>query len=234
MSISSFIKGWVGEAAGAAAQYLLLDKEIYTSLNNVTIPTSNGTTQIDHIIVSKYGIFVIETKNMSGWIFGDAKSPQWTQSLFGKKYRFQNPLHQNYRHTKALEEFLGVEQSKLKSIVMFWGECELKTELPKNVMTRGFIGHIKKHTDVLFADEEVSEIVASIKSGMMPKGLIKSFQTRGAHLQSLDERHSSTTTCPKCGKALILRAAKSGKNAGQKFYGCSGFPSCRFTRQSTS
>lgn len=47
---------------------------------------------------STEGIFVIEAKNMDGWIFGEVKSAQWTQSLFGKKYWFQNPLHQNYRH----------------------------------------------------------------------------------------------------------------------------------------
>lgn len=65
------VKGWFGEAQGALAKHLLLDKEIYTTLNNITIPTANGTTQIDHVVVSRHGIFVIETKNMKGWIFGD-------------------------------------------------------------------------------------------------------------------------------------------------------------------
>lgn len=57
----SVVKGWFGEAQGALAKHLLLDKAIYTTLNNITIPTSNGTTQIDHIVVSRHGIFVIET-----------------------------------------------------------------------------------------------------------------------------------------------------------------------------
>jgi hypothetical protein len=78
-------------------------------INNVTIPTPNGTTQIDHVIVSRYGVFVVETKNMDGWVFGDERNSHWTQSIFGKKYKFQNPLHQNYRHTKALSEFLGID-----------------------------------------------------------------------------------------------------------------------------
>lgn len=230
MSLKSFIKGWVGEAAGALAQKLLLDKEIYISLNNVTIQTSNGTTQIDHVIVSKFGIFVIEAKNMDGWIFGDAKSAQWTQSLFGKKFRFQNPLHQNYRHTKALQEFLGVDEGKLISIVMFWGKSEFKTEMPPNVMRNGYISYIKGHTTVQFSDSEVQAYVKAIQTGMMPKGIIKSFQTRQTHLQSLDDRHSSTSVCPKCGSALTLRTTKSGLNAGNRFYGCSGFPACRFTK----
>jgi hypothetical protein len=84
MSLGSIIKGWVGEVQGTLAKKIFLDSQIYIDLNNVTIPTTNGTTQIDHVIVSRYGIFVVETKNMQGWIFGSEKSPQWTQSIFGK------------------------------------------------------------------------------------------------------------------------------------------------------
>lgn len=230
MTLKSFVKGWIGEAASALTQKVLLDQNIYTSIHNVTLQTSNGTTQIDHIIASKHGVFVVETKNMDGWIFGDEKSPQWTQSLFGKKFRFQNPLHQNYRHTTALEEFLGIGPEKLVSVVMFWGECELKTTLPPNVMTHGYIEFIKKHNEALFSDSKVQQIIETLRSGMIPKGLIKSLETRKTHLNSLEERHNSTSTCPKCGSELILRTVKSGLNAGNQFYGCSSFPKCRFMK----
>lgn len=230
MSLKSFIKGWIGETVGAVAQKLLLDPEIYVSLNNITLQTGNGTTQIDHIIVSKFGIFVIEAKNMDGWIFGDEKSAQWTQSLFGKKYRFQNPLHQNYRHTKALQEFLGIDQSKLISLVMFWGKCEFKTPMPDNVRSTGYTSFIKKHIANLLTDDEVRQFVSAIQTGKMPKGIVKSFETRGAHLASLNERHDSTSTCPKCASALALRTVKSGPKAGSHFFGCSAFPKCRYTK----
>ena len=230
MSLKSLIKGWVGETVGAVAQKLLLDPKIYVSLNNITLQTSNGTTQIDHIIVSKFGIFVIEAKNMDGWIFGDEKSAQWTQSLFGKKYRFQNPLHQNYRHTKALQEFLGIDESKLISLVMFWGECEFKTPMPDNVRSTGYTSFIKKHTAAILTDAEVTQFVSAIQSGKMPKGIVKSFETRAAHLASLKDRHDSTSTCPKCASALVLRTVKSGPKSGSQFFGCSAFPKCRFTK----
>jgi len=233
MSLKSFIKGWIGETAGALSQRLFLDQSIYTSLNNITLQTSNGTTQIDHIIVSKYGIFVVESKNMDGWIFGNEKSPQWTQNLFGKKFKFQNPLHQNYRHTKALEEFLGIPTEYLISIVMFWGECEFKTELPPNVMKSGYATFIKSHTRPLLSDEQVTEFVLALKSGMMPKGVIKSFQTRATHLQSLQDRHASLSNCPKCGGDLVLRTPRTQKDGGQPFYGCQHFPKCRFTKACT-
>ena len=230
MSLKSFIKGLVGETVGAVAQKLLLDSKVYVSLNNITLQTEHGTTQIDHIIVSKYGIFVIEAKNMDGWIFGDVQSAQWTQCRFGKKYWFQNPLHQNYRHTKALQAFLGVDESKLISLVMFWGESEFKTPMPDNVRSTGYTGFIKKHTAVLLTDAEVQQFVEAIQTGKMPKGIVTSFETRAAHLASLKNRHDSTITCPKCASALVLRTVKSGAKAGSQFYGCSTFPKCRFTR----
>ena len=64
-------------------------------LNNITLPTTDGTTQIDHVLVADTGIFVIETKHYSGWVFGNPKDRQWTQTIFKKKSRFQNPRHQN-------------------------------------------------------------------------------------------------------------------------------------------
>lgn len=225
MSLLSSVKGWFGEAQGALAKSLFLDSTIYFTLNNVTIPASGGTTQIDHIVVSRYGIFVIEAKNMKGWIFGDAKSSQWTQSLFGKKIRFQNPLHQNYRHTQALSEFLDIAPDRFHSVVMFWGESEFKTPMPPNVLDRGYVAYITSRQAVFFTDLEVEAIVTAIRTGMLPK----SWATRTEHIQSLKARHASITTCPKCGSPLVQRIAKSGANKGRPFLGCSSFPSCRHT-----
>jgi hypothetical protein len=227
MSIISSLKGWVGEMQASLTAKIRLDPQVYRSINNVTIPTANGTTQIDHVIVSRHGIFVVETKNIKGWIYGDEKQPQWTQVLYRRKYHFQNPLHQNYRHTKALAEFLEIEHSKLHSVVMFWSDCEFKTPMPPNVLDRGYSDHIKSKTEVIFTDEEVDQICEAINSGRLPKG----WSTRRQHLNSLKERFSSDTTCPKCGAELVLRTARKGANADNQFYGCSRFPSCRFTRE---
>lgn len=224
MSLRSIFKGWVGEVQGALAKKIFLDSQVYIDINNVTLPVANGTTQIDHVIVSRYGIFVVETKNMDGWIFGDEKQPQWTQSVFGKKYKFQNPLHQNYRHTRALSEFLILDHSKFISIVMFWGECEFKTSLPPNVMNKGYTSYIKSHSAVLFSDQEVEEIAAALREGMLPK----SWSTRRKHVLSLKERFSSIDECPRCGSPLIIRTTKSGVNAGSQFYGCTMYPACRY------
>ena len=65
-----WFKGIFGEFIINLSAKLFLDKEQYHLIKNVTLPTEDGSTQIDHIIVSKYGVFVVETKNMKGWIFG--------------------------------------------------------------------------------------------------------------------------------------------------------------------
>ncbi len=226
MSLKSCIKGWLGELQSTFAKKIALDSKIYTDINNVTIPSDRGTTQIDHVIASRYGIFVVETKNMDGWIFGDEKSPQWTQGLFGKKYRFQNPLRQNYRHTKALSELLGIGHEKFISVVMFWGDCQFKTPLPRNVLNRGYTAFIKSHRTILLSEQEVIEIVDRLRNGM----LSKSWSTNRTHVAALKERHSNTTTCPKCGSSLAIRTAKSGINAGSRLYGCTKYPACRYAK----
>lgn len=225
MSVAKFIKGWLGEAMGSVAHWAYLDKSVYFSLNNITLPTANGTTQIDHVIVSRYGIFVVEAKNIDGWIFGDATSPQWSVVKPGRKFRMQNPLHQNYRHVRAIVEFLGVDEAKVHSLVMFWGECEFKTAMPANVMSKGYATHIKSFDRRLFTDDEVSAYLEALRAGALPK----TWATRREHLASLQARHASTTTCAKCGSVLVLRTARSGAKAGAQFYGCSAYPKCRHT-----
>ena len=103
-------------------------------LNNVTLPTADGTTQIDHVLVSRYGVFVIETKDYQGWIFGDAHRKQWTQVLYRKKYPFQNPLHQNYKHINAVASALDFLPSEhIRGAVIFVGSAEFKTARPEGV-----------------------------------------------------------------------------------------------------
>jgi hypothetical protein len=78
----------------------------YHLMNHVTLLLEDGTTQVDHILVSRFGVFVIETKHYKGWIFADAKQPNWTQVLFNLRFKFQNPVFQNSRHVRAVHDLL--------------------------------------------------------------------------------------------------------------------------------
>ncbi|XHR31307.1 MAG: NERD domain-containing protein [Chthoniobacteraceae bacterium] len=221
----SLFKGWFGEKGATFGMWAWLDARVYQRFNNVIVPTANGTTQIDHVIVSEYGIFVIETKNMSGWIFGNADQERWTQSVFGEKHQFQNPLRQNYRHTRALSEHLGIDHKHFCSVVFFIGECELKTELPDNVMTRGLATYIKGFQTRVLSPERLAMIrqkLAALKNAPAA--------SRTEHVRQLRARFDSAATCPKCGSPLVRRTARTGKFAGREFLGCSGYPKCRYIR----
>lgn len=220
------LRGWWGEKVTAVLMWFSLNTKVYRRFHNVIVPTSNGTTQIDHILVSQYGLFVIETKNIKGWIFGSENQHRWAQTLYGRKYSFQNPLKQNYRHTKCLEEVLNLKSDVLHSIVFFVGDCTLKTPMPSNVLHKGLSSYIKSFKQTLLTDAELERIVAEIQNLKADRAL-----NHRSHMKSLRERHSSMTTCPSCGDELVERRSKKGRNAGAIFLGCKSFPRCRYTQR---
>ncbi len=227
---SPWMKGKVGEAIINTSNKLLLDKDIYTPIKDITLQLTDGsTTQIDHILVSKYGLFVIETKNMKGWIFGGENQKQWTQQIFKEKNRFQNPLHQNYRHTKALEEILDLDSSHFTSLIAFVGDCEFKTPMPENV----FCGLSYTKYIQSFNTERLSPLqIRTIISKLQRKRLKQGFSTDREHVNNLRERKETTTTysnkkmCSRCNNEMVIR--KNG-TTDEKFYGCSNYPHCKNT-----
>ncbi|MCG3809873.1 NERD domain-containing protein [Psychrobacter sp. Ps4] len=196
MSLKSTFKGFLGETVINVAMWLKLEKDVYHRLNGITLPRANGgSTQIDHIIVSVYGIFVIETKNYKGWIYGSEKQKQWTQAFpNGSKYKFQNPLRQNYLHIKTLADLLGLELSYFHSMIAFIGECELKTrdELPEHVLTGGMVSYVKKKQDEILTEDEVKSIVEQINSNRFSK----SWRTNREHKAYLKDKHSLSNKQP--------------------------------------
>ena len=108
----------------------------YHLLNNLTLPDGDGTTQVDHVLVSRFGIFVLESKHYSGWIYGSERNATWTQVLYKKHYKFQNPLRQNYKHVKVVSGLLDFLSSEfIHPIVVFTGEAVFKTPTPSGVMS---------------------------------------------------------------------------------------------------
>jgi len=227
-----WFKGIFGEGLVKLAAWLRLPSDTYHRIHNVTLETPDGTTQIDHVVVSRFGIFVVETKTMKGWIFGGEHQAQWTQKIFKKSFRFQNPLRQNYKHVKALEAVLDVTPEVIHSVVVFAGQSTFKTSMPANV-TRGggFITYIKSFDTPVLSEPEVKSAVDQIQSGR----LAPSRATHRRHVQQLGKRSnpSAERQCPKCGSRMVLRTARRGSNAGNQFWGCSSYPGCRYMRAMT-
>ena len=225
---SSWFKGVLGEWQVNLLISCFLDKKSYHLIKNVTLPTTEGSTQIDHIVVSQFGIFVIETKNMKGWIFGREHQKQWTQKVFRNSFKFQNPLHQNYKHTQTLAACLDVDSSAIHSVIIFIGESEFRTEMPANVtFARQGIEYIKSFAEPVFNANEVIDIIDEIEKGRLTPSF-KTNRQHVAHVKDIVESNKSERNCAQCGQEMVLRVAKKGQNAGNEFWGCSAFPKCRY------
>lgn len=229
--------GNVGEAR-TARRLGRLPGDDYTVFHDLTVVDSTGrTTQIDHIVVSRFGIFVIETKCYKGWIFGDEKSRVWTQSLScgrgwfadTEKHTFQNPIRQNWRHIYVLAERLRLPKRVFFNVVVFAGDAEIKTDVPDYVMTEYDVdGYIRSFQTCLFTEETINRIISTLERFDRP--LEEEQKIR--HAAMLEEFHGEHYTsdaeaapsCPRCGAGMRKRYRRSD---GAPFYGCSRYPNCK-------
>ncbi|MDR0983101.1 MAG: NERD domain-containing protein [Culturomica sp.] len=222
------IKGAFGEYK-VSSKLKRLNKNDYIILNNLLLKKGYSTTQIDHIVISKRGIFVIETKNYKGWIHGHENSEYWTQTIYKYKTRLRNPIKQNWVHVFALKKILSEYQYiKYYPIVVFAGNGKLKnvtTSLPV-IYTRELLRTIKKtnnpeylshHQMRLIADKLTQHNVTNRKES---RNHVKKIKTNVRERQ----KKENLKICPKCGNNLIIRKGKYGK-----FYGCQTFPKCKYT-----
>ncbi len=221
-------KGEYGERV-VAGKLERLPKDQYRVLNNVTIPTPKGSSQIDHIVVSVFGIFVIETKNYSGWIYGGEHAEYWTQNIYGKKYPLYNPILQNAGHVRALRRVLkDYEPLPILPIVAFSGGADLKVKVEEACVI--YWSQIRKVINQFeerrLTWEQVNIICDAILAAQLEPGKIADKQ----HLNDIRsaKKHKFDTIasgrCPRCGSTLVLRSGKYGQ-----FYGCSNYPECKYT-----
>lgn len=222
------IKGWFGEKTISLYLHRLPQDE-YSVINDIILPTENGTTQIDHIVVSLYGVFVIETKNYKGWIYGGEKSAQWTQNIYGKKSSFMNPIRQNFAHVKAIEARLVQYPSlPIIPIVAFSPECDLKVKTTSHVIYFRRVNEvIRNYNQKVINKDEVTSIVNLLLSGNLNTAAVKKEHINVVTNKKAEfEKATVGEKCPKCGGTLVERHGKYGS-----FLGCSNFPKCRFSKQ---
>lgn len=149
-----------------------LGRAHYTALSDILLPSHGGrisTTQIDHLVVSTYGIFCIETKTLSGSIEGEAGNRYWTQNLSRKSYQVYNPLWQNYGHIKALERIIGSKmKSPIVSLVAFPTAEHLAITGTDAVSdARGTIEKLASYRVPLYSSEERLAIVRLVEASRL-------------------------------------------------------------------
>ena len=121
------IIGWGGEHwTKKLLKTLPTDK--YLVINDVLININNNYHQIDHIVVSQYGIFCIESKQYNGYIKGAKYDKYWIRYIGNKKVYYINPIKQNYGHVEALKKLLNLDNSKVINIVCIPSNAKLNIE----------------------------------------------------------------------------------------------------------
>ena len=202
-----------------------LKRGVYRQFHDLTLPSGRGNTQIDHVVLSPYGVFVIETKNYSGWIYGDRDSRVWTQTLYGTKYQFQNPLRQNYKHTKAVEAALSLPAEFVHSVVVFVGNAEFRTARPPNVVYLTELhAYIRAHSDPIIGPaglERATKLLAGFKGSRPVTPEVTVVEPIG----------TNAPLCRSCKCRMKKRTVREGANRGSQFWGCARYPYCRETRR---
>lgn len=212
-------------------------------LQNVYLPKDNGeTSEIDLLYITQVGIFVIESKNYSGYIFGTDTNQKWTMVLYGgkdfigrkttEKHQFYNPIKQNQTHIKWLKNYLQSDIQTI-SLIVFSERCELKEislSSSKDVIVcnRGKVPSAIKECfedyPTILSEEQINEVF----NKLLPL-TNQDKETKEKHIQDIQNKQNSLV-CPLCKGKLVLRTATKGSNAGNQFYGCSNYPKCKYTR----
>lgn len=213
-------------------------------LFNTYLPHKNETTEIDVIMIAPQGIFVFESKNYSGWIFGHENNKIWYQTLpagrKSHKENFFNPIMQNNTHINCLKALVD-EKIPIYSIIVFSERCTLKKVITTNkdvkVINRRDIKHAISSltTTQVLSQEDITEIYNKLHTYTQ---VDKSVKLR--HIENINkliEKENNFTEnlhiCNKCGGTMILRTAKKGKYKGMSFYGCENYPKCTNTETAT-
>ena len=232
--VAIIIKKNMTQVVGFAGEYWV-QKELnklpgeYLFLSDVMLEIDGKTTQIDHIVFSKYGIFVIETKQRNTYIIGNEHDKYWIVKAGRKKHYMYNPIHQNYGHKKAIEKILGLNDNQVIDIVCVSGQANLRIKSNKVVRVERLVDRI------LFEKEEKIEDYVSMAHRINAMNIVDK-KYRKQHIEDIKENINNNTEelrkevvmnrCPRCGNELVIRKGKTGE-----FVGCLSFPKCRYTKE---
>lgn len=205
-----------------------LETQGYVIFNDILLGSGNKLTQIDHLVISRYGVFVIETKNYGGKVYGHLNAQQWKHiTRRGTEY-FYNPLKQNDGHMYAIKKAIGVDLGmNLHSLVVFTGRCELHIDPTNRVITiNKLLQTILGFSRPVFTDADVQTIAMRINNS-----IVVGSAARDIHKRQVIEKQNrgvskSHGICPRCGGRMELKSGKYGT-----FYGCSNYPRCKYTEK---
>ena len=225
-SVEYVSKGEYGEYAVTS----VLEKlpEEYCIFNDVYLENKGYSSQIDHVVISRYGVFVIETKNYSGDVYGSERAEYWTQYLNGDGYEFRNPILQNRSHELAIKNTLHIAPASIIPIVVFLSGANLHCNTTSAVLyTIQLREYILNHQTIAFTPDGVERLAQKLSEAIVTDPNRRINHVRNIR-QNIAKRELQVANhiCPRCGGKLVERQGENGV-----FLGCSNYPHCRFTAQ---
>ena len=218
------IKGRVGESlVSSILEQIPGNKKI---INNIMINDNGKSRQIDHIFISEKGIFIIETKNYAGNIYGKETSDEWKQYFKNRNFKLKNPIFQNYGHKKIVSKIINNEELVVP-IVVFTTRCNLKVEANKNaVLYTTQLSQFIQNQPQRMKQEEIDIFYNQILSNrIMDEETINHHNENVRHYVKYKEDLKQKNICPRCYGQLIVKKGRYGD-----FLGCSNYPKCRYTK----
>lgn len=213
----------------------------YTIMNDMVFKTDKGTTQIDHIVISKYGVFAIETKNYKGDIYGDDNRQKWTQLIvtdvtyrkswktytYVTKNELYNPVKQSLGHVYKIKQLLSSYPNlKIVPIVVFVGKANLDNVESSHyvIYKEQLLSVINEYKAIYLTDDEVQNVIGILEENNLRGEISDIEHVKNLHNERNEiKRKINSGICPKCGGELIRRKGKYGE-----FFGCSNYPKCKF------
>jgi hypothetical protein len=145
-----------------------LEKHLYTALHGVRLPSGGGSREIDHLLVSQFGIFIIENQHTDGWISGSKVQDRWRRKGWRGYSRFPNPVHQARLKKECVQQLLGLPASKFHTLVIFSGHKGFKTDMPDNVLgVDRMIARIRSKSQKLLSPDQAAQALRSINEARL-------------------------------------------------------------------
>ena len=197
------LRGYLGELK-ASNVLNKLPKRDYIILNDLMLFSDSKTHQIDHVVISRFGIFVIEMKNYQGKVVGSEFKDNWTQYIGSKTNTFYNPVKQNYGHLRCLSDVLDLDMDKFIPIVVFSNETDIKTEVDYVINLNDTVRYIKSFKK----DKDID--VDKVKEKLLSLN-ITDRKERMSHVSKLkknvkkDSSKALSGVCPKCNSKMIVK-----------------------------
>ena len=158
-----------GEIAERRVRRILaagLDSRRYTILNDVISPSGGGTVRIDHVVVSKFGVFVIESQYARGWVSGTDVQDRWKQYYLGRFSRFENPIHRNRLQAEALARLLDFPSLAFHRQVVLVGARGFKDKKPLNVVEpEKLIRYMRTKGEQRLDEQQAAKALKGIEAG---------------------------------------------------------------------